>query len=171
MENQHKHNRIIFNSSPVINLTKIRRIDLIKNLYGKIYIPHAVYEELITDASDKKYIEDIKGFIEEKIIEVKEVKNTSLVKALKKDLDTGESEAIALALEMEGYLIVIDENEARKIAEIYGLNKTGFIGMLVKAKKEGYIPSVMECLDLAIDEGFWIHQKLYKEILEILKEI
>jgi len=92
--------------------------------------------------------------------------NKHLVTALKKDLDHGEAEVIALALEQEHNLILLDETEARKIASFYDLRYTGFIGVLLKAYKSGLINDFKSELDKAIRLGFYINHKLYQRLIE-----
>lgn len=67
--------KIISNSSPLINLSKIEKLDLIEKLYSKVFIPHAVFEELILQGKAKSEIEGIMELIEKNILEVREVKN------------------------------------------------------------------------------------------------
>lgn len=162
--------KIISNTSPIINLSKINKLNLIEKLYRKIIIPKAVYDELIIKGHDKENILAIQSLIDINIIEVSEVQNNKLVKALEKDLDPGESAAIVLAVELDAELILLDEKDAREIAEIYNLNKTGFIGILLKAKEKGIINSVKKYLNMAIDNGFWIDEKLYNKIIIKLNE-
>ena len=162
--------KIVSNTSPIINLSKISRLDLIEKLYQKIIIPGTVYKELIVKDHDKENILAIKSLIDNNIIDVHEVRSYALVSALEKDLDPGESEAIALAVEINAELVILDERDARETAEIYNLKKTGFIGILMRAKKEGFIDSVKKYLDQAIEKGFWINELLYHSIIEKLNE-
>ena len=68
--------KIIFNSSPLINLAKINSLNLIEELFGQIIIPPAVRIEVIEQARDKdESSADIKELIDNNIIEIKEVKN------------------------------------------------------------------------------------------------
>ena len=165
-----KNQKIVCNASPIINLSKIDKLDLIKKLYQKIIIPGAVFKELIVRGHDKENIPAIKSLIANNIIEVQEVQSNALVRALEKDLDPGESAAIALAAQINAELIILDERDARETAEMYNLKKTGFIGILMKAKQKGFIDSVKKCLDQAIEKGFWIDEKLYQTIIKKLNE-
>ena len=156
---------VVSNSSPLINLSRVGELNLIGRLYQQIIIPGAVFDELIVQGQDKDYVHAIEALIECNVIKVQEVKNTIFVRALRKDLDYGESEVIALAVEINAGLVLLDERDAREFAGIYDLNKTGFIGMLIKAQKEGYIDSAKKCLDKAIEKGFWINKRLYHSIV------
>jgi len=159
---------VIFNSSPLINLSKIKSLNLIKKIYGQIIIPEAVKEEVVVSGRNKEKVEKIVKLIEKDIIKIVKVKNRSLVKSFQINLDYGESEVLAMAIDMNASLIVIDEKEARQVAEIYNLNKTGFIGVLIKAEKLGLIDSAMDLIDLAIKKGFRINKNLYIKLKEEL---
>ena len=161
-----KNKTVIFNSSPLINLSHVGLLHLINKLFTQIYIPEAVFKEVVLEGRKKEDVKEIEKLIDDNIIKRIEVKEKELVKALNKDLDLGESEVIALALNIKSDLVVIDESDARNIAKIYGLKMTGFIGLLIKAFEREYIDSVMLYLDLAIDKGFRIDSKLYNYIDE-----
>ncbi|OQX73469.1 MAG: hypothetical protein B6D61_12475 [Bacteroidetes bacterium 4484_249] len=158
-------NRIaVCNSSPIINLSKIHKLGLLKLLFRKVIIPNAVYDELFGNTEYINGSNEIKELIEDGTIEVKSVADINLVKVLRDELDYGESEVIALALEEKADIVIIDELEARKKAELFNLKKTGFIGLLIKAHKLNYIGDFIELLDIAIDKGFWINKNLYNRI-------
>ena len=161
-----KNKTVIFNSSPLINLSHVGLLHLLRKLFTEIFIPEAVFKEVVIEGRKKEDVKEIEKLINDNVIKKIEVKEKELVKAFNKDLDLGESEVIALALNIKSDLVVIDENDARNIAKIYGLKMTGFIGLLIKAFEREYIDSVMLYLDLAIDKGFRIDSKLYNYIDE-----
>jgi len=166
MENTNE--KVIFNSSPLINLSKIKSLNLIEKIYGQVIIPEAVNEEVVISGKTKENIEGIIQLIEKDIVKIVKVKNRSLVKSFQMNLDYGESEVLALAIDMNASLIIIDEKEARQVADTYNLNKTGFIGILIKAEKLGLIDSAMDLIDLAIKKGFRINKNLYIKLKEKL---
>jgi len=99
-------------------------------------------------------------------IEVIDPTNQTLIHFLRKDLHEGESETIALAVEEKPEIVFLDESEARRIAKVYGFNITGVIGILIRAKREGLIPSLQEELDkLRNRAGFWIGDDIYRKAL------
>ncbi len=159
-------NIVIFNSSPIINLSKINSLDLIKKIYKQILIPKAVYNEVVIKGTNRDNIYKIEELISTQTIKIATVNNQEIIKVFAKDLDYGESEVLALALQLNADLVVIDETDARNIADIYNLNKTGFIGILIKAQEVGYTDSVIRYLDLAIQKGFRINSKLYDYLNE-----
>lgn len=70
------------------------------------------------------------------MVEVQAPQNRDLVKSLQRDLDEGEAKAIALAVEQKAAVVFLDETDARRVADIYGLRRTGVIGVLIRAKRE-----------------------------------
>lgn len=76
-----------------------------------------------------------------------------------------------LAIERQASLVLLDETEARRVAGTFGIPKTGVIGILIRAKAEGKIPSLGPELDkLRIRAGFWIARELYRKVLDSVGE-
>ena len=97
--------------------------------------------------------------------------NAPLLRLLQRDLDEGESAVIALAIERSADLILLDETDARHVAERYGLRKIGVIGVLMRAKREGKMASLQAELDrLRNQGGFWIAERLYQRALRAVRE-
>jgi len=162
--------KVLCNSSPIIGLAKIDRLDIIEKLYQEIIVPKAVFDELITKGRYKDKTAEINELIHQNIVKVHKVNNRELIRALRKDLDYGESEVIALALELQADLVVVDEKDARDLAEFYNLKKIGLLGILIRAKERGLILSVKEYMDRLIDAGFRIDENLYELIISSLVE-
>jgi predicted nucleic acid-binding protein len=135
--------KVVCNSSPLIHLAKVGKLELLKGYFTEISIPEAVYRECVIDGKDR---EDAKRIENATWIRVVDIKNIDLKKAFNTVLDEGESEAIVLALQESADLILLDDYEARELARTYGLNITGTIGILIKAKYEGDISSIDEML-------------------------
>ena len=146
-----------------MNLAIIEQLDLLQRLFGKIVVPEEVWRELTVEGRGKQWSETI---IRAPWIERSSVNNVGLFQLLKKDLDIGEAAAIALAIEKNASLILLDETDARNVAEIYDLPKTGVIGVIMRAKERQLIKQVKPLLDaLRIEAHFWIKQQLYETIL------
>ena len=159
---------VVSNSSPIMNLAIIGQLHLIQELFGEIIIPKEVWAELIIEGKGKPGINEIE---KAKWIKVVKVKNDSLVKTLTKDLDVGESAAIALAIERKANLLLLDETDARNLAEFYNLTKTGVLGILMRAKKRRLIKQIKPMLEkLKIQAHFWIKPDLYDAILSEMGE-
>ena len=94
------------------------------------------------------------------------MRNRPLVDALALDLDAGEAEAIALAVECQADLILLDERLGRQAAQRMGLTVAGTLGVVIAAKDRGILTAVRPLLDaLRADAGFWIGDVLYNAAL------
>lgn len=96
---------------------------------------------------------------------------SSRLRSGERELHQGEAEVIALAIEQHPEVVFLDELEARRLAGLYGLRKTGVIGILIRAKLEGEIASLREELDrLRNKAGFWVGEEIYKQALKAVAE-
>jgi len=152
---------IVSDSTTLIILLDLNKLDLLTNLFHKIIIPKAVYQEI----TFKKPIE------ETGLIEVKQPTNKETLEALNIVLDQGESEAIALALELELGLI-IDEKKGRKIAINRGLKIIGLLGIIYLNVTKGFlsITQAKDFLSDAIEHGYRINQKLIDNMFKELEK-
>ncbi|MEJ5311250.1 MAG: DUF3368 domain-containing protein [Anaerolineae bacterium] len=155
---------IVSNASPLINLARIGQLALLRELYGEIHIPDAVWQEVVIAGAGLPGAELVADAV---WIKRHRVSNSTLVRALRQDLDAGESEAIALALELEAELLLMDEGLGRETARHLGLRFIGIIGVLTEAKHTGRINALKPYLD-ALREvaGFRVHQMLYVRVLQ-----
>lgn len=158
--------RAVSNSSPLIHLSAIGRFNLLYR-FSSVYIPPAVWREVVEEGGTRPGVAEIRQARDSGFISVKEPENTDLVRLLEQDLHRGEAESIVLALETKSDILLLDETEARRIAGIYHLPVTGIIGILMQAKNDGQIDSLQEEMkQLRIQGDFWIHDSLYRRILE-----
>ena len=137
---------MIINASPLIIFSKVNRLDLLNKIFGNLVIAQAVYEEVVEkgvriSAPDallvKAYIES--GFIKIKKLDVEGQRKAVLLKKVYRQLDLGESETIALALQEKEKNLLIDERIAREIAKIHNLKPYGSLRVLLLAFKDKLI--------------------------------
>lgn len=159
---------VVSNTSPIINMAAAGQLGLLRQLYGKIFIPQAVNYEITVAGIGRPGSTEARTL---EWIESKEVVDHILVAALRVELDHGEAEAIALAIQLEADLLLLDERQGRKVAHSLGLQFIGILGVLIEAKHAGYILKVKPLLDKLMTEvGFWISDQLYTQILQIAEE-
>ena len=159
---------VVSNTSPLITLARAGRLDLLHTVHGDIIIPDAVFNEItVAGAGEPGAYEVATGAW----IKRRPALNTPLVNALGLELDAGESEAIALAVECQADLILLDERMGRQAAKRLGLTVTGTLGVLIAAKDRGLLESVRPLLDaLRVNAGFWIGDDLYNAVLAAVNE-
>ena len=157
----------VSNSSPLIHLAKIGKLDLLRGYYEQIVIPEAVFRECVAEGGDRPEAAIIRN---SDWIVVKSVADRNLVKSLEAGLDGGESEAIALALEEKSEIILLDDSDAREKARLYGLKITGAIGILLRAKRDSKIDSLKDSLSALRRSGFWIRNSLEDLLLREVGE-
>ncbi|NET72372.1 MAG: DUF3368 domain-containing protein [Sphaerospermopsis sp. SIO1G2] len=156
---------VVSNTSPILNLAIIGRLDLLREQFDKILIPKAVLEELWVDEVLPGSQELCKA-LEIGWLELQTVNNQSLVQLLQRDLDRGESEAIALALTLNADKIILDERDGRKIAKDLGLQVIGILGVIIRAANDGQISSLSDVINQLREEaGFLISPSLLTQIL------
>jgi hypothetical protein len=153
---------VISDTTAVSSLYRIGKLELLQILFHEIILPPAVFEELL---ELEKFGYDISTIKNADWIQVKHATNQALIFDLAETLDLGESEAIALAQEMQADLLLIDEKRGRLKANELGIATTGLVGVITQLKKAGYIEAVKPLLDELRNTGFWIHDHFYQKIL------
>ena len=156
------------NTSPIIKLAVIGWLELLQKLYGKVFIPQSVEHEITVIGAGQPGAMEIQTL---EWIESREVMDRVLVTALQAELDAGEAEAIALAIQLEADLLLMDERRGREVSYRFGLQFTGLLGVLVEAKHKRYISKVKPLLDdLIAEAGFWVGHRLYDQVLRFVGE-
>lgn len=156
----------VSNTSPVSNLAIIGRLELLRFLYGSVVIPEAVRGELekLGHAGAQAAIHDaeLAGWLKTETVSDH---GQGIVRALSEELDRGEAEAITLALEHAGRL-VMDERDGRSVARRLGIPVRGVLWVLRKAKEAGQVSSLKDELErLRTEAHFWISSHLETEWL------
>lgn len=104
---------IVANSPPLINLVRVERLELLHQLYSEITVPEAVWREVVVEGAGKAETNAVKSA---SWIKNKTISNKELVRALQQELDPGEAEAIALAVEIGAELLLMDNHLGRETA-------------------------------------------------------
>lgn len=155
--------RVIVNSTPIILLSNINQLELLKQLYETITIPQAVYDEVTTKPDSA--CQNLKNHFD--WIKVEKIRNPIQKKMYEAKLHDGEVEVMILAQEEpKADLVILDDNSAKKTAKFLELSVTGTLGVLVKAKQLNYIEKVKPLMDALIANGFFVTQNVYSMVLE-----
>ena len=160
---------IVSDTSPVSNLILVGRLDILQKLFIEIIVPPAVDAEI---RALRQFNQNLREYETADWIKISAPANLQKVQALQTELDEGEAQAIALALELNCDLLLMDERIGTNVARQEGLQTVGLVGVLIKAKDEKLITEVRSILnDLKTVAGFWLGEKLENKILEQLGEI
>ena len=155
---------LVSNASPLVNLARIGRLEILRDLFGEVCVPDAVWAEVVVAGEGQPGAQEL---AEASWVKRCQVRNQPLVQALRQELDAGEAEANALALELKADLLLMDERLGRETAQHLGVKPTGVIGVLIVAKRRGVLPKVRPLLDALRNEaGFRISERLYARVLE-----
>ena len=155
---------VVSNSSPLINLAWIGQFDLLFQLYDRLLIPEAVWYEIVEMGAGQPGAVEVQSA---SWIRRESIQNQPLERALRRDLDAGESQAIVLALETGADVLLMDERLGRETAKHFGIVCLGVIGLLIEAKQRNLIAAVKPHLDkLREVAGFWVAQDLYRQVLQ-----
>lgn len=159
---------VVCNTSPIIALACVGQLELLHGVYAQIVIPNAVFDEITVAGAGEPGAREV---VESPWIKRQPVSNAPLATALRLELDAGEAEAIALAVESNANLILLDERLGRRAAQRLGLTVVGTLGVLIAAKDRGLLAAVRPVLDaLRADAGFWIADDLYNAVPKAANE-
>jgi predicted nucleic acid-binding protein len=158
---------VVSDTSPIRALDFLKLTFLLKELYGDVLVPPGVATELSDPNAALPPLdwEAIPG------LRVQVPRDVARIEQLLQTLDRGESEAIALALEVRAAAILVDERAARAVAASLGLKPVGVLAMLLRAKERGLIPVVRPLMDqLRSGIDFRISSTLHAEISRLAGE-
>lgn len=155
---------VVSDSSPLIALSSVDRLDLLHLLFDTVIIPVSVRDEVMGTAA--KIMVELPSFIC-----VEPVAAELPVRFLKLNLHVGESEAIALALERGIQGIILDDKQAREIAAELGLKVIGTLGLLILAKRKGFLTEVRPIMVQIIERvNFRIATSVLNRALSLIDE-
>jgi len=156
---------VISDSTTLISLINIERFELLFKFTDTIIISPAVYHEISIKKSSKRILDK---YITLSKVTILKPKNNQRIKELLIRLDLGESESIVLAKE-QNLPLIIDEKRGKKIAQSFGLETIGLVGILLVYKKRGYLSSdeIVIIADELKEVGFWLSDELMILLLEM----
>jgi uncharacterized protein len=159
---------VVCDASTLIALARIGQLDILGRVGARVMIPRVVYDEVVVKGVGKPGADEIR---DAPWIETHEVADRDVVARFRAVLHAGESEAIALAQEIEADVIILDDEQARNTASAEGLRVVGLLAFLILAKERGIISHVKPLLDALRRQGFFIGDDLYQHILRQTDEL
>lgn len=157
---------IVGDSSPLIALAIIGQLELLAKLYSQVIIPEKVWEEITIHGAGlagAAAISQLDWLIIQKPA-------SELIKPLSILLDAGEAEAIALAMSLPDSTVLLDDAQARRVAERFGVNRIGTLGILRRAKKAGLITAIKPYTVQLQASGIYMRQNLIDAVLRDVGE-
>lgn len=160
--------KVIVNSTPLIALSHVNKLDILQKLYGEIMIPNAVYCEISAkpDSVCKRQVEEALNWIR-----IEKIQNEMAKTMYKTQLHDGEVEVMILAKERNADLVIIDDANAKKHAKYLQLPVTGTLGVLIKAKKEGYISKLRPILEEMVNKNIYLSENVINMCLRQVNEM
>lgn len=152
----------VVDTSPLIFLAKLNRLDLLRKGADRILAPPAVLQEI------HAHPDEVAAEIEEartSWLQIQSVGDRGILEVLMADLDHGEAEAIVLAREVRAERIVMDDLDGRRFARRLGLAPVGTLGLLLAARLRGELPSLRQEIDRLEAAGFRVGEALRQAVL------
>jgi predicted nucleic acid-binding protein len=156
---------VVLNNTPLVALWSIKRWELLNQLFDEIYIPLAVEAEFLATETESRR----KDLSQANWIQVTAVDNPRHARSFI-GLDQGEAETLALAVELDARLVIIDEVKGRKFAQRLGLPLTGTMGVLLLAKENGLVEKIAPLIEQLQEVGFYITPELVTAVLSMADE-
>lgn len=153
---------VVSNTTPLIGLAAIKRFALLHEFFGTIHIPQAVYNEIM----DSEYVVGKNEVATASWIQTVQVTNQFAVEVLLDELDRGEAETIVLAHELQADWVLMDEKKGRRKLTQLGIPKVGTLGILLKAKQTGIVPTLRPELYALCTKGFSLSQRVIDDVLQ-----
>jgi predicted nucleic acid-binding protein len=161
---------VVVDSSVLISLAAAEQFRLLQDFYSTLLIPPAVWNEVA--AVPKPFgLPETQQALADGWIMIQKPSSVAAIERLPFSLQAGETEALALALEIPHSLLLVDDAQGRLAAKTLNLAFTGTIGVLMRARKEGQISAMRPILDrLQQRTTFWLSVQMYQAVLQKVGE-
>ena len=154
---------VVSNTSPILNLAIIDRLDLLKGQFGCVYIPDLVLKELRIH-EELPGSAKIRAAVDEGWLRAQPIDDASFARVLALQLDAGEAEAIALAVQLKADRLLLDESDARRIARALDIPTTGVIGILMRHYQDDVQALRQELEQLRTEANFHLSSHLLETL-------
>jgi uncharacterized protein len=154
--------RWVVDTSPLIFLAKLDRLDLLRKGADEILAPPAVIEEIRTHPD---YASQLIGDAVSAWLTVRQVEDRGTLEVLLGDLGPGEAEAIVLSRQVGADRVVMDDLDGRRFARRLGVTAVGTLGLLLAARLRGELPSLRAEIEKLRSGGFRVSETLVEAVL------
>lgn len=157
---------IIADSGPLISLAIIDRLELLQQLYQQVLVPPAVWEEVTVKGRGMPGADAVArlGWLEIRRPEPQVLQPLSIL------VDPGEAEVIALAQLVNDSIVLLDDSQARRVAERFDIPRIGTLGVLRRAKKQGLIDAIRPYIEQLKANNIYMSDRLIEAVLQDVGE-
>jgi predicted nucleic acid-binding protein len=152
---------VVSNSTALVHLSAMGRLQLLRTLFGEVQIPAEVYDEVVVRVTGQPGASEVASAA---WIHRQAIGNQLAFRLLTASLGAGEAACIVLAAEMNADLLILDDRAARLQAQALGISVTGTVGILLAADGQGLL-EFQEALDELLATGFRLSPVEYRRVV------
>ena len=150
---------LVSNTTPLISIAAATgSLDVLRFLFPRVVVPYEVAEEVRAGGRQAFGVDAFNGA---QWLDIQTAPVT-LQPFLQNSLDRGEASVIQTAMNLDLPLACIDETAGRRVARLCGLDVTGSVGVLLKARQLGYALSIPDCLQRMREQGIWLSDQVVR---------
>jgi predicted nucleic acid-binding protein len=155
----------VVDASPLIHLSRTRNIHLLTTLGPTILVPAPVYLEVLAKTSDEaaQIVQDTPWLSRVPVPDVP-------AEIGRWDLGAGESAVLTWAQAHPGSVAILDDARARRLSQDLRIPVIGTLGIVVRAKRYGLIPSARPIVESLIAQGMYLSPLVLRDALAVVGE-
>jgi predicted nucleic acid-binding protein len=154
---------VVADTSVILNLCCVGQAGLLPGLFQQVWVPEEVKAEF---ERLSRHQPRFQGLLMPGWASIRPASPIPAKLAAMPNLHTGETAALALALESHADAVLMDESAGRRAAHLLGVPVIGVLGVLMQARKTGLLPAIKPVIErLEADAGFWLAPGLVTEAL------
>ena len=159
--------KVVVDTSPLIALSIVGKLDILKKVFDEIYIPEKVYQEVVIKGEGLIGAKEVKSA---KWIKIKKVKVPLLYSPFITGIDEGEIQVLALTREIDADFAIIDEYLGRNVAKALNIPVKGTLGILLIAYYKSLISKeeLLKVVNKLKNSDIRISQRLYNWFMKRL---
>ncbi len=154
---------LIADSSALIALSIVDKLDILEKLFGEVYIPRAVYVEVSQENKNKS--QELSLYCRDRVLDISSEINFNI------SLGLGESEAVMLYKEKNADFLLCDDKKAKKFAQNFDIKVIGSLGVLLKAKEAELITKISPLIQTLKSSQIFIDDKTCEIVLNMAGEL